>query len=490
MSYDYDLLVLGGGAAGLTAAGLAASAGAKTLLVERHRLGGDCTWTGCVPSKTLLHAASLAHRARTAEAVGIRAGEPEVDFGAVMEHVRSTRRRIYEEADTPERLAEFGIETTHATARFADSHTVELETETGGRSVTARKIIVATGGHPQLPPIDGVEEVNHLTTETLFELEERPDRLAIIGAGPIGTEIAQAFQRLGSQVTVIEQANRILTKDHAELARSLRGVLENEGVAYRLGAAIERVDEVDGTISITLMHDEKLMEVQADALLVAAGRRPNVDGLGLKSAGVDYSERGISVDERCRTSQRHIFAIGDVTGRYEFSHMSEHMAKVAATNAVLKVPMKIDRHRVPWVTYTDPELAHVGRTERSLKDGGSRYETYRFPMERLDRAVCEGATTGWIRIYATKWTGAILGADVLGPRAGELIGTIALAMRSGTSMRTISDTIFPYPTYGQGVRRAADQWYARKQKPWLVKGLQRVFGYDGPVQDSDPDRIV
>lgn len=230
--------------------------------------------------------------------------------------------------------------------------------------------------------------------------------------------------------------------------------------------------------------------VHVDALLVATGRRPNVENLGLEAAGVEYGKQGLAVDDRCRTSQSHIYAAGDVTGRYQFTHMSEHMAKVAVTNALLKVPQKIDEEGVPWVTYTAPELAHVGATEVQLQEDGARYETYRFPLERLDRAVSEGKAQGEVRVYATKWTGKILGADVLAPRAGELIGTLAVAMKAGVSLAKVSDTIFPYPTFGQGVRRAADQWYAEKQYPWLVQGIQKVFGYSGEVIEPDPGRIV
>lgn len=484
----YDVVVIGGGAGGLTAAGLASAAGARTLLVERDHLGGDCTWTGCIPSKTLLKSARVAHTTRTASRYGLDDQPPEVDFARVMAHVRATRRHVYEEADAPEKLEAFGIEVQHGAARLVDAQTVVVHPEKGApRTVRARHVVLATGGRPVAPPIEGLDAVRYLTSETLFELEEQPDRLAVVGAGPIGIEMAQAFQRLGTQVTVLDVAGRILSHDHRALAETLQGVLEDEGVRFRLGADVQRVtQEGDGAITLHLANGT----LAADALLVATGRRPNVEDLGLEAAGVDYTDEGIAVDDRCRTSQPGVWAVGDVTGRYQFTHMSEHMAKVAVTNALLKVPQSIDDAHVPWVTYTDPELAHVGRTEEALRAAGEDFQVYRFPYEKLDRALAEHEATGEVRVYATKWRGTILGASILGAHAGELVSTYALAMRNGITLREIADTIHPYPTWTLGVRRAADQWYAEKQRPVFVRALQTLFGYRGEVQEPDPDRIV
>lgn len=490
MSDSYDLVVIGGGAAGLTAAGLGASAGARTLLIEKDRLGGDCTWTGCVPSKTLLRSARAAQVVRDGHRYGLHDRLPSADFGAVMRRVRDTCQAIYEEAEAPENLAAFGIEVRFGTARFLNPHLIQIEHEGEADMVEARYVVIATGGRASAPPIPGLGDVDYLTSNTLFELKKQPERLGIIGAGPIGTEMAQAFQRLGTQVTVLERADRMLLHDHPALTAMLQQQLESEGVRYLFEADIERVEKDGAETHIQIRNDGTMQSVRVDALLVATGRRPDVDLLGLEAAGVEYTNKGITVNDRCRTSRKHIYAAGDVTGRYPFTHMGEHMAKVAVSNALLKVPKKIDAGRVPWVTYTDPELAHIGATEAQLQEENARYETYRFPLDRLDRAICEGETQGEIRIYATKWTGKILGADVLSPRAGELIGTLAVAMKAGASLAKISDTLFPYPTFGLGVRRAADQWYAQKQRPWLVRGLQMIFGYKGPVFKPDPDRIV
>ncbi len=490
MAYDFDMIVIGGGAAGLTTSGIAASFGAKTLMIERHRLGGDCTWTGCVPSKTLLKSARVAHQMRHASHYGLADQDVRFDFGKMMARMRRLREEVYEDADRPEIFEALGVEVRHGAARFVDPHTVEIEGEHGAARVTGRYVTIAAGASAFIPPLDGLGEVPYLTNETLFEITEQPARLAIVGGGPIGTEMAQAFARLGTRVTVIQRGGTILPKDDAELAATLRTRLEREGVAYLFDAVAKRVAQAAGEIRVEVEQDGARRAVEADALLVATGRRPNLDGLNLEAAGVAFTQRGITVDDRCRTSRRHIYAVGDVTGRYQFTHMSEHMGKVAASNAIFKIPLKIDAKHVPWVTYTDPELAHVGARERDLKEKGASDTVYRFPYTKLDRAVTDGETTGLIKVFARAWNGKILGATILGAAAGEMIGEYALAMRHGLRLRQISDTIHPYPTYGLGVRRAADQWYAQKQSPTLVRLLQKVFGYRGPVITPDPDRIV
>lgn len=489
-SDEFDLVVIGGGAAGLTAAGMGTNLGAKTILIEAEKLGGDCTWTGCVPSKALLKSAEIAHQARTASDYGVRTGSVKVDFAAVMERVRTLREEIYEEDDHPRNFEEMGIDVQHGPARFVDAHTLRIEGEDGPRTIRGSRFVIATGGHPWVPPVEGLKDVPYLTNRTLFDLEEQPERLGIIGAGPIGTEMSQAFSRLGSEVIVFETLDRILHKDDEELARMLQDHLVEEGVRYRCGARVSRVSQhEDGTILVEAEGENSHRET-VDALLVAVGRRPNLAGLGLDAAGVEYEDRGVSVDDRCRTSQSHIYASGDVTGRYQFTHMSEHMSKVAVTNALLRWPMSIDAEHVPWVTYTDPELAHVGATREELEERGASYRVYQFPYSRVDRAVTDGETTGLIKIFARSWNGKILGASVLGNRAGELISEYALAMRNGVSLRSIADTIHPYPSYGLAARRAADQWYVQKHSPTFTRLLQTVFGYSGPVLERDPDEIL
>ncbi len=490
MNDSYDLVVIGGGAGGLTAAGVGANLGAKTLLIERDRLGGDCTWTGCVPSKTLLKAADVVHTVRHSNRYGVKNPATEIDFAQIMRHVDDVRKEVYHDADRPEIYEAMGVDTFHGDANFIDDHTIEVQGGDGTRRVRGRYVVVASGARALVPPIDGLQGVPFLTNETLFELEEQPQRLAIVGAGPIGTEMAQAFRRLGTEVTVIDMLDRILANDDEELAAMLQNVLTGEGIQFVLHAGVRRVDRSGDEIGVTVEDRGSERTVFADALLLATGRRPNVESLNLEAAGVEYAKNGVTVDDRCRTNVRHIFAVGDVTGRYQFTHMSEHMAKVAVTNALLKWPMHIDAKHVPWATYTDPELAHVGATEAELTKRGSRFEVYRFPFEKIDRAVTDGETTGLIKLFAKKLTGKVLGASILGVGASNMIAEIAVAMRNGVTLRQISDTIHPYPSYGLGVRRAADQWYIRNYSPRFVRLLQRVMRYKGPVNTYEPGDIA
>ena len=490
--YDYDVIVIGGGAAGLTSSGIAANFGAKTMMIERHRLGGDCTWTGCVPSKALLKAGKVARHIRKASDYGLIDSEPQIDFKKVIEHVHEIRDEIYEDADAPENFEAMGIEVVEGTAYFTDKHAINIELSDGEtRVVTSKYFFICTGASAFVPPIEGIDSVDYLTNESLFEIESLPEELVIVGGGPIGSEMAQAMQRLGSQVTVIDMADRIMTNDDAEMADMLLQKLKDEGVNYVLNAGVQKIESHNGRIDIHVDINGESKVVSGSDLLMATGRRANVNGLNLEAAGVKYSGRGIEVNDKCRTNVSHIYACGDVTGGYQFTHMSEHTAKVAATNALLKFPMKVDDTHVPWCTYTDPELGHVGATEKQLQEKGEDYEVYRFPFSKVDRAVTESEGDGLIKVYAKKWNGKILGASVVGTNAGEMISEYAVAMKNGVSLKNLADTIHPYPTYGLGARRAADQWYIKNQSEWQVKLIKKIFGYRGEVPEfSDPDRIV
>ncbi len=472
MKHDYDMIVTGGGSAGLVAAGMSALLGAKTLLVEQQRLGGDCTWYGCVPSKALIKAAKVAHETRNADRYGLTPGTAHHDFGRVMEHVRAIRQKVYERADAPPHFERMGVEVTQAEAWFLDPHTVEL-TKPGGatQKITSRYFVIATGSRPIHPEF----AVPTLSNETIFELTAQPKRLIVLGAGPVGIEMAQAFQRLGSAVTVVAPGPSILPRDEPELSSLLKTALEADGVCFLLGTRVRAAERNDDALTATLDNGDKL---PCDAILAAIGREGNIKSLGLKNAGVATNMKYITVDNRCRTSQNHIYASGDVTGRYQFTHMAEHMSKVAVTNAILRYPKTLDERCVTWSTFADPELAHVGSPEDDLRQRGTRFSVYRFPFSKIDRAVVEGETAGLVKVLADA-SGKILGASILGARGGEMIAEWALAMRNGVRLKQISDTIHPYPTYMLGNRQTADQWSTRGLDSPLLGLLGKLFGYRG-----------
>ncbi len=494
MNFDYDVIVVGGGAAGLTAAGLSASLGAKTAMIEEKKLGGDCTWYGCIPSKTLLKSAKVAHTVRQAAKYGITTDGPTVDFEAVMKRVHSVQQNVYNEADAPEIYEKMGVTVIEGQGSFADEHTITITKEgMEPQTLRAKNIVIATGSRPVIPPIEGLETVPYLTNETIFSLKQQPKKLLIIGGGPIGTEMGQAFVRLGSEVTVFDFGERILSKDHPELTSILQDILTGEGIALKLNTIVKKVEKKNSSIVVTTedRRNGNSFTVEGDTLLVASGRQANIETLNLEAAGIDTHKRGIIVNESCQTSHHHIYACGDVAGGMQFTHMAEHMAKVAVSKMLTHLPMRTDGRHVPWCTYTEPEMAHVGETEEVLKSKNVGYELYRFPFNKIDRAITESETEGWIRVYAAGFDGKIFGVDILGVHAGDLVSEFALAMRNGVTLRQMSDTIHPYPSYALGNRRAADQWYVRKQSGTLVGLLQFFFGYQGKVPDtSDPDRIV
>lgn len=488
----YDAIVIGGGAAGLTSAGIAANFGAKTIMIEKERLGGDCTWNGCVPSKTLIKAATVLHHAEEASKYGLSISMDSVDTGKIMEHVDRVRKEVYEDADKPEIFERMGIEVVEGEASFVDDHTVKITNSNGTvREITGRYIFICTGARAFVPPIPGIEDVEILTNESLFEINKLPKKMVIVGAGPIGTEMAQSFNRLGTEVHVLDMTPGILANDDPELTDILLNKLKEEGIHYHLESSVNKLEKSDQGVKVHFDKGDKSQDIYGDAVLLATGRRANVASLNLEAAGVKTYKGGIEVNDKCRTNKRHIYAVGDVTGRYQFTHMCEHMAKIATSNALLKVPMKIDQKHVPWATYTDPELAHVGASEKGLNAKGISFETYKFPFSKIDRAITDGQTTGLIKVYAKKWNGKILGASVLGVHAGEMISQYALAMKNGVTLRNFADTIHPYPSYGLGARRAADQWYIKNQSETVVKWIQRIFRYRGEIPDySDSNRIV
>lgn len=474
MSYDFDMLVIGGGAAGLTAAGMSAVLGAKTALIEEKKLGGDCTWNGCVPSKSLLKAAKVAHYMRTADRYGLTSAETEHDLGRVMARVHSIQERIYEHADAPPNFEKLGVEVVAGRARFLDPHTVEVGVNGATRKLSSRYFVVASGSSPRTPEIEGAESATILNNETIFDLDRLPKSLVVLGAGPIGIEMAQAFRRLGSEVTVVNHSSGILKHDDRELTSLLLEHLQGEGIRFLFRTEVVRAEN-------NAVYTGSGERIEANVLLAAIGRKPNTGSLNLTAAGVEENPKGIIVDRRCRSSAKHIYACGDIAGRYLFTHFAEHMAKVAVTNAILHFPASLDERHITWATFTDPELSHVGRNEAQLKRDGVNYSVYRFPFRQLDRAIMESETTGMVKVLASRW-GRILGVSILGANAGEMIGEYALAMRNGVRLDKVASTIHPYPAYVLGNRNAADLYVRAKLTPTMVRFLQWIFGLRGDLR--------
>ncbi len=446
MDENYDLIIIGGGSAGLTAASFAMQLGARIALVEKHRIGGDCTWTGCVPSKTLLKTARVAHQMRTADRHGLTPAEPDVDMKSVMAHVRGVIADVYEE-ESPEALRADGIDVFLGSPRFLDPQTVVV----GETRLTSRYFLLATGAHPFIPPISGLEGVNYLTYESVWDLEVLPRHLLVVGGGPVGCEMAQAFRRLGAKVTMAVSRDRLLPRDEPEASRVLAEVFTAEGIDLRTNARAERARQEGQAIHVIAGGKELV----GDALLVAAGRRPNVEGLDLEQAGVIYSEGGIQVDDNLRTSQRHIYAAGDCIGSYQFTHYAGWQAAMAVRNALLPGASKGVTDQVPWTTFTDPEVARVGMSEAQAREKfGDSVNTFEWSMEQVDRARAEGDTGGFMKLICTK-DGTLVGATIVAARAGEMIHECILVLERGLKVSDLATIIHVYPTYSTATMQAA-----------------------------------
>ncbi len=452
MKTKCDLAVIGGGPGGLVVASVAAQLGLRVILAEKSdRLGGDCLHHGCVPSKTLIRSARVAHLMRNGARYGLPAWEPEIDLNKVVDRIESVIADI-QRHDDPERFRAYGCDVRFAPARFTGPHELQI----GADVVTARRCVIATGSQPAVPPIPGLQEAGYDTNETIFSCRQLPPRLAIIGAGPIGVELAQAYARLGSRVTLIEQSARVLPAADADIAESLSGVLRDEGITLRTAVQVTHVRR-DGDCRQLFLDDDSTVE--CERVLVATGRRAAIFGLGLEAAGVDHTPGSIVVDRRLRTSQKHIYAVGDVCGPYPFTHMAEYQAGVVLANLLFRIPRKVDYRVVPWVTYTDPEVAHVGLTQMDADARGLKYDVARFELAEIDRAKTDTAVEGFARILISR--GRIAGASLVGAHAGELVHELALAMRVKARVRDIAGLVHAYPTYSQIHRRAINARYSQ-----------------------------
>jgi pyruvate/2-oxoglutarate dehydrogenase complex dihydrolipoamide dehydrogenase (E3) component/uncharacterized membrane protein YdjX (TVP38/TMEM64 family) len=468
--FDRNLIVIGAGAGGLVTAYIAATVRAKVTLIEAHKMGGDCLNTGCVPSKAIIRTARLAHEIRTAGHYGLIAGEPRFDFKAVIERVHEVIKTI-EPADSVERYTELGVDVRLGYAKLVDPWTVEID---GKERLTARSIVIAAGGEPFIPDIPGLHEAGYLTSDTMWEAlrgrEEVPGRIAIIGGGPIGTEMAQAFARLGAIVTQIGYGERILSKEDEEVSAFIADILRGEGVRI---LTHHKAIRCDGKILIARHGDEEVA-IPFDEIIVAVGRKARLTGYGLEELGIE-TERTIVTNDHLETKYPNIFAAGDVAGPYQFTHFAAHQAWYAAVNALFGSVRKFrtDYSVLPWTTFTDPEVAHVGLGEAEAKQQGVAYEVVRYDLGHLDRAVAEGANRGFVKLLVKPGKDKILGATIVAANAGELLPEFVLAMKHGLGLGKILGTIHAYPTMSEANKYAAGEWKKAHKPERLLAWIER-----------------
>lgn len=464
-----DICIIGAGSGGLSVAAGAAQLGRKVVLIERHKMGGDCLNYGCVPSKSLIAAASHARAIRRAQEFGVDAGEAKVDYARVMKHVHSVIAAI-EPNDSVERFEKLGVKVIKAAAKFMSAG----EVEAGEDRITAKHFVVATGSSPAKPPIPGLDQTPHFTNETVFDNTALPEHLIIIGGGAIGLELAQAHRRLGSRVTVLE-ALRIMPKDDPEAVAIVRKALEDEGVVIREGAAVTAVSKVDGGVAVTISRNGQNEAIAGSHLLLAAGRSANVDGLNLEAAGIKYSRKGIEVDGALRTSNARVSAIGDVAGGLQFTHVAGYHAGLIIRRVLFKVPVKADTSAIPWCTYTDPELAHVGTTEAQAKEHGIAHSIARWPLHENDRAQAELELHGLAKIVISR--GRCIGATIVAPHAGDLILPWVMAIGQKTKISAMAGLVAAYPTLGEISKRAASSHFTPTLFSARTKAVVKVLSW-------------
>lgn len=469
MAFDYDIIAIGGGAAGLVTAAGAAGLGARVALIERHRMGGECLWTGCVPSKALLACARAAADVRSAHRHGIHTSDVRIDFPAVMKHVRAAQNQI-EPNDSPERFRSLGVDVLLDAARFVGERTLRV----GERTITGRHIVIATGSRPLIPDIPGLRETPHHTNETIFEISDCPSSLAILGGGAIGVELAQAFALLGSTVTIIEAAPTILASEDAELSAIVAEELRVAGVSLLLGTTADRVEGTAGGVRIHLGG----RTVEAAALLIATGREAVLDSLDLQAGGISSSGTTLLLDSRLRTTAKNVWAAGDVTGAPRFTHVADYQARTVLRNALFPLSTRVDYDVVPRVTYTIPELARVGLTRaEAMAIHGDSVRVFTRRFSELDRAIADGKTTGVLKLVSDA-KGRILGGHVLGQHASSIIAEIALAMREKIPLGRVAASLHAYPTYAEAFKHSADAYvrsgfagFSKTAANWFVRHM-------------------
>ena len=467
---DYDLVVIGGGTAGLVAAAGGASLGAKVALVEKNKLGGDCLHYGCVPTKALIKSAKVASLMRRAPEFGIGEVNVEVDFLAVMSRMRSVIAKAGE-PDSPDRFRKLGVEVILGEeARFENP----TEISVNGNRLRSRSVILATGSYAKPPPIEGLEEAGYQDHVSILELEKLPRSMIVVGSGPIGTEFSQMFARFGCRVGLISSSSDPLPKEDPEVSASLRKFLEEDGVKVHGGVRAESVRVENGEKIVTVKDKQSgdTFEVRGEEILVAAGRAPSVNGLNLEGVGIAIGKNGVEVDEYLETTAKNVYASGDITGKLLFTHAAEYQSRTALSNALLPIKRKIDYDAFPWTTFTDPEVARVGLTEGQARGQHDNIKVFRFPFEDLDRAICDGEAEGFVKMVTDR-KGGILGCSIIGPEAGNYIAEVVLAMRKGISIGELSQTVHVYPTLSESVKKAGDGYYREKL---FTERNKKIFG--------------
>ena len=474
----YNLVVVGAGTAGLVTAAVAAGLGAKTALVERHLMGGDCLNVGCVPSKGMIRAArAWATMSQGAEFGLTLTSEPERDFATVMQRMRRLRAQL-SRIDSAQRFTELGVDVFIGEGRFSAPDALRV----GAATLRFSKAAICTGARAAAPPISGLKDAGYLTNETVFELTERPPRLAVIGAGPIGCEMAQSFARFGSHVSLIERVDHILPREDADAAAIVQAQMRRDGVAFAFGASVVAVERRGTEKIIRYSTADGDAELVVDEILVGVGRAPNVEGLDLGTASVRFDKTGVTVDKRLRTSNRRIYAAGDICFPFKFTHTADAMAQLVIQNALFPHPFgfgraSTDSLTIPWCTYTEPEIAHVGMYETDAAAKGIEVETFTQPLAEVDRAVLDGETDGFARVHVKKGTDKILGATIVAGNAGNLISEVTVAMRAGKGLGTIGGTIHPYPTQAEALRKVANMMRRERFSTRQQSILRRWFAW-------------
>lgn len=478
-TFDYNLIVIGAGSAGLVSSLIGATVNAKVALIEKHRMGGDCLNTGCVPSKALLRTARLLQEARDSETYGIRDMRAEFDWKDVMARVRSVIAKI-EPHDSPERYRGMGVDVMLAEGRLVSPWAVEVSDEDGTRTITARSIVLATGAEPLVPPIDGLDSVPMVTSDTLWDLDVQPERLVVLGGGPIGSELGQAFARLGSKVTIVEMADRLLQREDVEASAALTARLEREGIDVATGHRAVRFEaNGDGGVAVCERNGEEV-RFEFDRVLVALGRKARTKGFGLEELGVRIDERStIGTDDFLRTSFPNIYVCGDAAGPYQFTHVASHQAWFAAVNGLLAPFWSFwaDYRVIPWATFTDPEVARVGLNEQEAEEQDIEVEVTTYGIDDLDRAIAESADHGFVKVLTEPGKDTILGATIVGAHASELLAEFVLAMKHKLGLNKILGTIHVYPTMNEANKFAAGEWKKARKPERLLKLAERFFAW-------------